>query len=82
MWDRKYSLAPLQIAKGPIKDQADVQNCPPSDLKDAIKQKTLDETPLNRIADPAEIADAALFLATNSFANNCILNIDGGLSAT
>ncbi|KAH8175566.1 enoyl-(Acyl carrier protein) reductase domain-containing protein [Sarocladium implicatum] len=51
-------------------------------LKDAIKQKTLDETPLNRIANPAEIADAALFLATNSFANNCVLNIDGGLSAT
>ncbi|KAK0389804.1 hypothetical protein NLU13_3377 [Sarocladium strictum] len=51
-------------------------------LKDAIKQKTLDETPLGRIADPAEVADAALFLATNTFANNCVLNLDGGLSAT
>lgn len=54
----------------------------PVDLKDAIKQKTLDETPLGRIADPAEVADAALFLATNTFANNCVLNLDGGLSAT
>ncbi|KAL2214100.1 3-ketoacyl-reductase, partial [Sarocladium strictum] len=40
-------------------------------LKNSIKQKTLEETPLSRIADPAEVADAALFLATNTFANNC-----------
>jgi NAD(P)-dependent dehydrogenase (short-subunit alcohol dehydrogenase family) len=28
-----------------------------------------------------EVADAAAFLAKNPYANNCVLNIDGGLSA-
>jgi hypothetical protein len=27
------------------------------------------------------VADAAVFLATNNYANNCVLNLDGGLSA-
>ncbi|KAL7934885.1 3-ketoacyl-reductase [Trichoderma chlorosporum] len=52
-----------------------------TDLKPEIQQAYLKDTPLNRVADPAEVADAALFLAANGFANNCILNLDGGLSA-
>ncbi|KAJ6099406.1 hypothetical protein N7467_000941 [Penicillium canescens] len=44
-----------------------------SRLKDLI--------PLHRFGDPREIADAAVFLAQNEYANNCVLNIDGGLSA-
>ncbi|MCJ1391781.1 hypothetical protein MMC18_004646 [Xylographa bjoerkii] len=35
-----------------------------------------------RFGTPEEIADAAVFLATNAYANNCIVNLDGGLSAT
>ncbi|KAL7819240.1 3-ketoacyl-reductase [Trichoderma aethiopicum] len=52
-----------------------------TDLKPEIKQAFLKDTPLNRVAEPAEVADAALFLASNGFANNCVLNLDGGLSA-
>jgi NAD(P)-dependent dehydrogenase (short-subunit alcohol dehydrogenase family) len=37
--------------------------------------------PLGRLGTPMEVADAALFLATNEYATNCILNLDGGLSA-
>jgi NAD(P)-dependent dehydrogenase (short-subunit alcohol dehydrogenase family) len=37
--------------------------------------------PLHRFGDPREIADAAVFLAQNEYANNCVLNLDGGLSA-
>ncbi|KAJ5479854.1 hypothetical protein N7530_005363 [Penicillium desertorum] len=44
-----------------------------SRLKDLI--------PLHRFGDPREIADAAAFLAQNEYANNCVLNLDGGLSA-
>ncbi|KAJ5356932.1 hypothetical protein N7517_011541 [Penicillium concentricum] len=44
-----------------------------SRLKDLI--------PLHRFGDPREIADAAVFLAHNEYANNCVLNLDGGLSA-
>ncbi|XWX01854.1 hypothetical protein V2A60_009883 [Cordyceps javanica] len=51
------------------------------DLKPELQQAYLKDTPLGRVADPAEVADAAVFLAANQFANNCILNLDGGLSA-
>lgn len=51
------------------------------DLKPELQQAYLKDTPLNRVADPEEVADAALFLASNGFANNCILNLDGGLGA-
>ncbi|CAI4217204.1 unnamed protein product [Parascedosporium putredinis] len=39
-----------------------------------------EQIPLGRYGDPSEVAHAAMFLATNRYANNCILNIDGGLS--
>ncbi|KAJ5127944.1 hypothetical protein N7448_008723 [Penicillium atrosanguineum] len=37
--------------------------------------------PLHRFGKPSEVADAAVFLAANEYANNCILNLDGGLGA-
>ncbi|KAI0006708.1 NAD(P)-binding protein [Xylariaceae sp. FL0662B] len=38
--------------------------------------------PLGRLGLAEEVAEAALFLAMNPYAHNCVLNIDGGLSAT
>ncbi|KAI1076393.1 NAD(P)-binding protein [Whalleya microplaca] len=38
--------------------------------------------PLGRLGTTDEIASAALFLVVNSYVHNCVLNIDGGLSAT
>ncbi|KAI1269542.1 NAD(P)-binding protein [Xylariaceae sp. FL1019] len=38
--------------------------------------------PLGRLGNVDEVADAALFLAQNPYAHNCVLNLDGGLSAT
>ncbi|KAF2704569.1 NAD(P)-binding protein, partial [Pleomassaria siparia CBS 279.74] len=40
-----------------------------------------DGIPLRRFGKPEEVADAALFLANNQYAHNCVINIDGGLSA-
>ncbi|GAW15815.1 hypothetical protein ANO14919_052370 [Xylariales sp. No.14919] len=37
--------------------------------------------PLGRLGLAEEVAEAALFLANNSYAHNCVLNIDGGLGA-
>ncbi|KAG6075987.1 hypothetical protein E4U33_001956 [Claviceps sp. LM78 group G4] len=54
------------------------------DLKPELKEAYLGDIggmPSNRVARPAEVADAAVFLATNGDANNCVLNLDGGLSA-
>lgn len=41
----------------------------------------LENIPLKRFGKAFEVADAALFLANNNYANNCVLNLDGGLSA-
>ena len=50
-------------------------------MGEAGRAKALESIPLDRFGTPEEVADAAVFLATNEYANNCILNIDGGLSA-
>ncbi|KAF7891917.1 hypothetical protein EAF00_008219 [Botryotinia globosa] len=50
-------------------------------MSDLARSEALNSIPLSRFGDVAEIADAAVFLATNKYANNCVLNLDGGLSA-
>lgn len=47
----------------------------------SARSRALDAIPLKRFGDASEIAHAAFFLATNAYANNCVLNLDGGLSA-
>jgi NAD(P)-dependent dehydrogenase (short-subunit alcohol dehydrogenase family) len=37
--------------------------------------------PLGRLGKAEEVAHATLFLAENEYAHNCVLNLDGGLSA-
>ncbi|KAK8251735.1 hypothetical protein IWZ00DRAFT_543834 [Phyllosticta capitalensis] len=55
-------------------------------MTDAMDPKARDlalqSIPLKRFGTVDEIASAAVFLATNRYANNCVLNLDGGLSAT
>lgn len=51
------------------------------EMGEAGRAKALESIPLDRFGTPEEVADAAVFLASNEYANNCILNIDGGLSA-
>ncbi len=45
------------------------------------RSEAMASIPLGRFGDVSEITEAAIFLATNKYANNCVLNIDGGLSA-
>ncbi len=45
------------------------------------KPQLIERIPLRRFGTPDEVADAAAFLAKNKYANNCVLNLDGGLSA-
>ncbi|TLD25454.1 hypothetical protein PspLS_05975 [Pyricularia sp. CBS 133598] len=57
-------------------------NTPMTNSKSSkLGQTVIDSIPLGRMGSTKEVADAALFLATNSYAHGCILNIDGGLSA-
>lgn len=46
------------------------------------REEALAKIPCGRFGTVEEVADAAVFLATNAYANNCIVNLDGGLSAT
>lgn len=50
-------------------------------LADAQAQ-ALKSIPQKRFGTCEEVAEAAIFLAANEYANNCVLNLDGGLSAT
>ncbi|CAM1504010.1 Fc.00g016010.m01.CDS01 [Cosmosporella sp. VM-42] len=50
-------------------------------LKPELQDAFLKDTPLHRVGTPEEVAEAVVFLASNAFANNCVLNLDGGLSA-
>ncbi|KAG6063094.1 hypothetical protein E4U32_001651 [Claviceps aff. humidiphila group G2b] len=47
-----------------------------NNLKPELKEAYLGGIPSSRVAHPAEVADAAVFLATNGYANNCVLNLD------
>lgn len=53
----------------------------PTAMDAKAKSIALSNIPLKRFGKPEEIAEAALFLARNEYANNCVLNLDGGLSA-
>jgi NAD(P)-dependent dehydrogenase (short-subunit alcohol dehydrogenase family) len=44
-------------------------------------EKIQGSIPLQRFGTVEEVADAVAFLVGNEYANNCVLNIDGGLSA-
>ncbi|GIK05658.1 hypothetical protein Aspvir_009771 [Aspergillus viridinutans] len=52
-----------------------------ADFSEGETSRLKDSVPLRRFGTPQEIADAAVFLAQNEYANNCVLNLDGGLSA-
>lgn len=58
----------------------------PTDISHLIRlglknPSILQQIPLGRFGTTDEVADAALFLIKNPYANNCVLNLDGGLSA-
>ncbi|OBT65584.1 hypothetical protein VE03_05577 [Pseudogymnoascus sp. 23342-1-I1] len=52
-----------------------------SGMEPALFESTKNAIPLQRFGTAEEVADAAFFLAANQYANNCTLNLDGGLSA-
>ncbi|EAA27568.3 3-oxoacyl-[acyl-carrier-protein]-reductase [Neurospora crassa OR74A] len=53
-----------------------------TDMTTGLKNPSiLQQIPLGRFGTTDEVADAALFLIKNPYANNCVLNLDGGLSA-
>ncbi|KAH8883417.1 NAD(P)-binding protein [Thozetella sp. PMI_491] len=54
----------------------------PGYIETAMVHNVRNRIPSGRFGTVDEVADAAAFLAKNEYANNCMLNLDGGLSAT
>ncbi|KAL5343524.1 hypothetical protein BJX70DRAFT_385331 [Aspergillus crustosus] len=52
-----------------------------AEFSQAETTRLKEEIPLGRFGQPHEVADAAVFLAQNEYANNCVLKLDGGLNA-
>jgi len=50
-------------------------------MEPKVRSSSLERIPLGRFGTPEEVAEAALFLVRNEYASNCIVNLDGGLSA-
>ncbi|KAG6026255.1 hypothetical protein E4U19_002722 [Claviceps sp. Clav32 group G5] len=86
MWNMGWSRKKKADVEGKYwKTPSLIDLFPLLDLKPELKEAYLGDLggmPSDRVARPAEVADAAIFLATNGYANNCVLNLDGGLSAT
>ncbi|KAF9874491.1 hypothetical protein CkaCkLH20_08054 [Colletotrichum karsti] len=74
----------LSVELGPlrIRTNAIVPGYIETNMLASMSREPLEKRiPLGRLGRPDEVADAAVFLAQNTYANNCILNLDGGLSA-
>ncbi|KAI5197863.1 NAD(P)-binding protein [Aureobasidium subglaciale] len=50
-------------------------------MPDASREAAVAKIPAARFGTVDEVADAAVFLSGNQYANNTVLNLDGGLSA-
>lgn len=48
-------------------------------LKEDMKKQMLETIPLKRFGTPEDVADAAVFLAKNTYITGQVLNIDGGM---
>jgi NAD(P)-dependent dehydrogenase (short-subunit alcohol dehydrogenase family) len=75
------ALASEYITHG-VRVNAIVPGYVATDMTASLNEEQLQKRiPLGRFGQPEEIAEAALFLANNQYAHNCVLNLDGGLSA-
>ncbi|MFD1587398.1 SDR family NAD(P)-dependent oxidoreductase [Halorientalis brevis] len=68
---RVNAVAPGYVATDLIEDALNTES---------VRQSLLDQTPLNRFAEPSEIAGPAIFLASDaaSFVTGSTLSVDGG----
>ncbi|MET0984133.1 MAG: SDR family oxidoreductase [Steroidobacteraceae bacterium] len=72
-----------ELARYKIRTGAIAPGFTRTDILDAMKPEILDRTlesvPARRLAEPAEMAHAALFIAENDYFSGRVLELDGGL---
>jgi NAD(P)-dependent dehydrogenase (short-subunit alcohol dehydrogenase family) len=54
-------------------------NSVPQDQKHEMFNKFAEMTPVGRVGKPIDVAEAIVFLITNSFMTGCVIECDGGL---
>ncbi|MFT8372856.1 MAG: SDR family oxidoreductase, partial [Liquorilactobacillus satsumensis] len=62
------------IAPGMIKSQMTAV------LDEKVKEKVLQDIPLGRFGEAAEVAQAAVFLAQNDYVTGQVITVDGGMT--
>ncbi len=63
-------------------DETNIQTNMSQEQLDEFADATVKAIPLKRMGRPAEVADAAHFLATCQYASGLVIEVDGGWSAT
>ena len=48
-------------------------------IREDLKQKIIDQVPIRRLGEPAEIASTAVFILENDYITGRIIEVDGGL---
>ncbi|KAK2072002.1 hypothetical protein P8C59_006381 [Phyllachora maydis] len=75
------SALAVELAESGIRVNAIVPGYIETNMTKGLQTKFAQTIPLKRFGTAEEVADAAAFLVRNEYANNCILTLDGGLSA-
>jgi NAD(P)-dependent dehydrogenase (short-subunit alcohol dehydrogenase family) len=73
--------AALELAPHGVRVNAVAPGVTRTGMTSDVSDDLLADVPLGRIAEPEEIADAVLWLATSSYATGSVLTVDGGYTA-
>jgi NAD(P)-dependent dehydrogenase (short-subunit alcohol dehydrogenase family) len=73
--------AALELAPYGIRVNAVAPGVTRTGMTSGVSAELLADVPLGRIAEPEEVADAVLWLATASYATGTALTVDGGYTA-
>jgi NAD(P)-dependent dehydrogenase (short-subunit alcohol dehydrogenase family) len=73
--------AALELAPHGVRVNAVAPGVTRTGMTSQVSDELLADVPLRRIAEPEEIAQAVLWLATASYATGSVLTVDGGYTA-
>jgi NAD(P)-dependent dehydrogenase (short-subunit alcohol dehydrogenase family) len=73
--------AALELAPHGVRVNAVAPGVTRTGMTSGVSDELLTDVPLRRIAEPEEIADAVLWLATGTYTTGTVLTVDGGYTA-
>jgi NAD(P)-dependent dehydrogenase (short-subunit alcohol dehydrogenase family) len=73
--------AALELAAFGVRVNAVAPGVTRTGMTSGVSDELLADVPLRRIAEPDEIADAVVWLATSTYTTGTVLTVDGGYTA-